>query len=145
MVRIDVRYEGELHCTAVHAPSGMRFPTDAPLDNQGKGESFSPTDLVGTALGTCVLTLMGIAARREGFDIPGASATVEKTMRASPRRIARLEVRVRVPHELDERARGLLEVAARGCPVTASLHPEIVLDLAYEWGAAARDAGAARA
>src|SRR5439155_3851445 len=106
MVQIRVRYEGDLHCVAVHGPSGAEVATDAPADNQGRGEAFSPTDLVATALGTCVLTTMGIVARRHGWSLAGATATVEKVMVADPeRRIGRLEVRIRAPAPLDARAR----------------------------------------
>ena len=98
MVQTIVTYTGELGCTAAHGPSGRTLQTDAPKDNNGKGESFSPTDLVATALGTCMLTVMGIAARRLGVDMTGAKATVDKGMVADPlRRIGRLSVQIRIP------------------------------------------------
>jgi putative redox protein len=134
MVKIQVRYEGELHCTAVHGPSGARIATDAPVDNQGKGEAFSPTDLVGTALGTCMLTLMGIAARKHGWSIEGATAEVEKAMVNDPvRRIGSLTVVIRVPGARDERVRSTLERAAMTCPVHASLKPEVTIPVRFEW------------
>src|SRR6201999_2144882 len=103
MVSIALEYQGELHCKAVHEPSGTELTTDAPKDNQGRGESFSPTDLVATALGTCILTTMAIMARTLGVSIDGATAAVEKEMTATgPRKIARLGVTVRVPQALDE-------------------------------------------
>lgn len=121
-VRIDVTYDGDLHCTAIHGPSGDRFPTDAPVDNRGKGEHFSPTDLLAASIGTCALTVMGIAARDKGIDMSGARAEVVKEMGAEPRRhIAHLDVRITLPARLDERERAILEKAAHGCPVHASL------------------------
>jgi putative redox protein len=138
MVQIQVRYEGELHCNSVHGPSGTRLATDAPVDNQGRGESFSPTDLVATALGTCMLTTMGIVAKRHGWAIEGASATVEKIMVADPaRRIGKLDVKITMPGGLDERARETLERTAHTCPVAKSLAATVELPVAFEWGTAA--------
>jgi putative redox protein len=131
-VRVEVVYEGDLHCTATHGPSGDRLPTDAPVDNRGKGEHFSPTDLVGTAMGTCMLTIMGIAARDRGIDMTGARAEVLKEMGAVPRRhIAKLTVRIHLPAALSDRDRAVLEAAARGCPVHASLGPLTEVDLSF--------------
>jgi len=136
MVRIDVTYRGELSCVSVHAPSRTELVTDAPVDNQGRGLSFSPTDLVATALATCMLTTMGIVAARHGWRIEGASATVEKTMVADPvRRIGSLAVVLRLP-ELDERARTTLERTALTCPVHRSLAPEVSIPVTFEWGSA---------
>ena len=133
-VKIEVVYEGELHCSAVHGPSGDRLATDAPADNQGKGERFSPTDLVAVALGTCILTTMGIAARRRGLDLKGARAEVHKEMSSVPRRrIGKLAARIELPADLDERARRILEVAAEACPVTASLAPDTEVALSFEY------------
>lgn len=135
MVRIEIQYEGDLHCSATHGPSQARLSTDAPLDNQGRGESFSPTDLVATALGTCMLTLMGIAAKRHGWDLRGASVEVEKAMVQQPvRRIGSLTVVIRVPGAFDEKARTLLERAALTCPVHQSLHPDVAKPVRFEWG-----------
>ena len=123
-VKIVAVYEGDLHCSAVHGPSGDGLATDAPADNQGKGERFSPTDLVAVALGTCVLTTMGIAAQRRGLDIRGAKVEVQKDMSPVPRRhIGKLTVRIELPAHLDERSRKIMELAAKECPVTASLGP----------------------
>jgi putative redox protein len=130
MVRIDAVYEGELHTTCRHGPSGASLATDAPKDNQGRGESFSPTDLVATALASCMLTVMGIVARRHGWAIEGARASVEKHMVADPRRVGRLVVRIALPPGLPREARVALETAARTCPVAESIHPGIELDLA---------------
>lgn len=136
MVQIDVIYEGELHTTAIHGPSGARLSTDAPVDNQGRGEEFSPTDLVATALGTCVLTLMGIYARRHGLDIAGTRVRVEKHMNAEPRRIGRLPIIVDVSRAIEARHRQGIEAMANGCPVKASLHPEIDTTMVFRYPAA---------
>lgn len=133
MVTITARYEGDLRTTAVHGPSGATLPTDAPKDNEGQGRHFSPTDLVGTAMATCMLTIMGIAARRAGLDIAGATATVEKHMAADPRRIRRLPVTIAVPGRFTPEQRALLEAAARGCPVHRSLHPDVDAPIVFEW------------
>ena len=138
MVRIDVTYEGSLRCIARHAPSGVRLQTDAPVDNQGRGESFSPTDLVATALGACVLTTMAILAERHGWDLSGASVSVEKRMVADPvRRIGGLETRVRIPVEFDSKVRTALEKAAHTCPVHQSLGAQVEAPIVFEWGAPA--------
>lgn len=135
MVAIQVEYEGDLHCKAVHGPSGTALSTDAPKDNQGRGESFSPTDLVATALGTCVLTVMGIMARTLNLDIKGTTATVEKEMTTqAPRRIASLSVKIHVPHSLSEETRQKFERAVHTCPVHKSLHPDIEAPVEFTWG-----------
>jgi putative redox protein len=136
MVEIRMRYEGDLHCVSVHGPSGTDLATDAPVDNQGRGESYSPTDLVATALGTCMLTTMGIVARKNGWNMNGASARVEKVMVADPaRRIGKLEVRIRMPVELDSAARETLEKTAQTCPVQKSISSAIQVPMVFEWGA----------
>ncbi len=135
MVTIQVEYQGDLHCNAVHGPSRAELSTDAPTDNQGRGESFSPTDLVATALGTCTLTVMGILARTLEIDIAGATATVEKEMSSTaPRRIHSLRVRIHVPHTLSPENQQKLERAAHTCPVHKSLHPEIHAPIEFTWG-----------
>lgn len=135
MVRIDVRYEGELRCRAVHAPSGEQLVTDAPLDNHGKGQSFSPTDLVATAMGTCMATIMGLAAQARGIDLSGLTVSVEKEMTAVPtRRIRRLTTVIALPRDPGEAQRSLLEKAARACPVHASLHPDVERPITFRWG-----------
>ena len=126
MVNIDIRYEGGLRCHAVHGPSGCEVSTDAPVDNQGRGESFSPSDLVATALGTCMATIMGIVADRHGWNIDGTRMSVAKEMTSDgPRRIRRLGVVIEVPAGLDEAARRVLEDAAHSCPVRLSILPAI--------------------
>ena len=135
MVSIQMEYQGDLHCVAVHGPSGTVLNTDAPKDNQGRGESFSPTDLVATALGTCILTTMGILARTLGIDITGATATVDKEMTsAPPRRIERLTVKIHMPHAVSEENQLKLERAAHTCPVEKSLHPDVELPISFVWG-----------
>ncbi len=129
-VEIDLVYLGELRCQATHGPSQTQLTTDAPLDNQGRGESFSPTDLVATALGSCEMTLMGIVAKRNNLDLEGTRVHVLKEMVQQPvRRIGALRVTVRVPAAkvaaLSEVDRGKLEQAALHCPVHKSIHPDI--------------------
>ncbi|MGA8531762.1 MAG: OsmC family protein [Acidobacteriaceae bacterium] len=134
MVAIQLEYQGELHCRAVHGPSGTELSTDAPKDNQGRGESYSPTDLVATALGSCMLTVMGILARTLGINIAGTTAIVEKEMTPPPRRIQRLTVRIHVPHALSPEDQQKLERAAHTCPVKKSLHPDVEMPVEFSWG-----------
>lgn len=135
MVEAHIKYEGDLRCSATHGPSQSSIETDAPADNMGKGERFSPTDLVGTALATCVLTTMAIGARRKGLELPGMTAAVRKHMTAElPRRIARLEVDVVIPLPGDHPERAFLEAAAKGCPVRRSLHPDLEVVETFTWG-----------
>lgn len=135
MVEIRIAYKGELRCEAIHAPSGTVMTTDAPRDNHGKGESFSPTDLVATALGTCMMTVMVIAARKLDVDITGSTVVVNKTMVVKPeRRIGELAVVIRVPQALDEATKEALKAAALSCPVHHSMHPDIAMPIAFQWG-----------
>lgn len=135
MVEITATYEGQLHCSAKHGPSGSTLSTDAPKDNMGKGESFSPTDLVATALGTCMLTTMGIVAQRHNLDMTGATVRVEKHMTTSgPRKIARLPVEIRVPKTFSDEDRQRLENAALTCPVHKSLGHEVDSPVSFAWG-----------
>jgi putative redox protein len=127
-VEINVVYEGELHCLATHGPSKQTFTTDAPVDNGGKGAAFSPTDLVATALGTCMATTMGLLAKRTGIDIAGVRIQVVKEMTADPvRRIGALTTRIVFPagKSLSPADRQKLEAAAHSCPVKHSLHPQV--------------------
>jgi putative redox protein len=138
VVDIYMRYEGGLRCSASHGPSSVRLETDAPRDNQGKGESFSPTDLLATALGTCMLTTMGIAARKHGWNIDGIELHVKKEMTSQPpRRIERLTARFTVPAEvigaLDAEAKSALEHIAETCPVALSLHQTVAVDARFDW------------
>lgn len=134
VVRIEAVYEGDLRTRARHGPSGAGVVTDAPKDNEGRGEAFSPTDLVAAALATCMLTIMGIAARRRGIVLEGARAAAEKHMAQGPeRRIARLDVAFEMPAGLSAEDRAVLERAARACPVHRSLHPDVQVDLAFRY------------
>lgn len=132
MVKINSEYLGDLHCRATHGPTGNTIITDAPPDNQGKGETFSPTDLVATALGTCYLTIMGIAARARNIDMRGALCNVEKHMSVDlPRRIARLAVEVIFSKEIPPEKRKILEEAIKTCPVSRSLHPDVKVEVNF--------------
>ena len=134
MVEITLRYKGELRTRCEHGPSSTVLHTDAPVDNHGRGESFSPTDLVATALGSCMLTIMGIVADRHGIDLSAATVTVVKHMVADPaRRIGRLEVDVRVPGLEDPAHRERLERAALTCPVHATLGDRVEMPVRFHW------------
>jgi putative redox protein len=134
-VQIDLVYRGELRCEATHGPSRTKLYTDAPVDNHGKGESFSPTDLVATALGACMLTIMGIYAKRHEIDLTGTTVTVLKEMAQAPvRRIAKLTTEIRVPISKDHPHREALERAAFTCPVHQSLHPDVEKPVTFVWG-----------
>jgi len=132
MVVVEGRYLGDLRCEATHGPSGAKIVTDAPADNMGRGEMFSPTELVGTALGTCIVTTMAIVAARRGIDLSTATFRVEKHMVADPvRRIGRLPVTIRLPASLDAESRTILERAAHTCPVHKSLHPDVAAPISF--------------
>lgn len=133
MVTIHATYEGDLCCTASHGPSDATLQTDAPKDNEGLGRFFSPTDLVATALATCVLTTLGIVARRHNFDLKGCQATVEKHMNATPRRIGRLPVSLTIHGSYTAEQKKLLENTAHTCPVHKSLHPDIDATISINW------------
>ncbi len=134
MVEIHLDYEGDLHCNAVHLPSGTRISTDAPVDNNGRGESFSPTDLVATALGACMATVIGIVAKRKEIAVEGMKVSVRKFMSEDqPRRISKLELDLDIPLPADHPERKLLESAARGCPVHHSIHPDIEVRMNWTW------------
>ena len=134
MVEIDIVYKGELRCLATHQPSSATLTTDAPKDNHGKGESFSPTDLVATALGTCMLTIMGIAAQSMQIDLSGTKVVVRKEMAAKPiRRIGTLAVTIDVPLSLGEAQRQKLINVAMTCPVHKSMHPDVQMPIDFRW------------
>ncbi len=131
---IQIRYEGDLHTVATHLQSSTTLATDGPTDNHGRGESFSPTDLVATGLGACMLSIMGIVANRHGWDLTQATAAVKKVMAADPvRRIARIEVELRIPGDFDRKARTALERAAMGCPVHATLGENVEMPVSFIW------------
>ena len=133
-VEIEGSYAGGLKMELTHGPSGTGIRTAAPRDNQGDGSSFSPTDLVAAALGSCAVTTMAIVAAREGIPFEGASFHVEKHMRSDPRRIDRLPLRIRMPAALSPEHRARLEEIARTCPVARSLNPEIDAGIEFEYG-----------
>lgn len=132
-VEITGDYVGGLKMELVHTPSGARQMTAAPVDNKGDGSSFSPTDLLAAALGSCAVTTMAIVAEREGIPFEGASFHVEKHMRGGPRRVDRLLLRIRMPSGLDDAQRAILEDAARTCPVERSLLPEVEREFLFEY------------
>ena len=133
-VEINTVYEGGLRCLAIHGPSGTSLITDPPVDNQGKGESFSPTDLVAAALGSCMATIMGIFAERHSIDLRGMAIRVRKEMITAPvRRIGKLAVEIRVPLAKDHPHREALARAALSCPVHQSVHPDIAMPVEFVW------------
>ncbi len=128
----EIIYQGDLRTQAIHLQSGDIILTDAPKDNHGKGEAFSPTDLVATALGSCMLSIMGIIANRHEINIVGTQVSIHKIMQANPRRIAAIEVTMYMPNvTYTPKERALLENAARTCPVALSLHPELEQKLSF--------------
>ena len=133
MVAMTGIYEGEKHYTLTHGPSQIKISTDAPKDNMGRGEAFSPTDLVGAALGSCILTTMAIHAEKHGVDLKGAHFEVVKKMQLSPRRIAELSVKITMPAKLTAEERATYEDIAHTCPVTKSLHPDVKLPIVFEY------------
>ena len=136
MVEVNVTYEGSLRCNAIHGPSRTAVYTDAPVDNMGKGESFSPTDLLATGLGACILTILGIIAQRHSLDLTGTRVRVQKEMtQEPPRRVACLTVDVTVPVVLSDEDKQRLQNAAETCPVKKSLHPDIRTPITWHWAA----------
>lgn len=133
MITSIVRYDGNLRTTCVHLKSNSKFITDAPLDNNGKGEAFSPTDTVATGLASCMLTVMGIKARDMKLDMLNASAEVTKHMATEPRRISKIEVRLNMPFDFDDKTKKILENTANSCPVHHSLHPDIEKVVVFHW------------
>jgi uncharacterized OsmC-like protein len=134
MVEISIQYLGDLRCEACHMPSGTVITTDAPVDNEGRGESFSPTDLAATSLGACMLTIMGIVARRHGIDLGKTTVKVLKEMSSQPpRRISKLSIIFTIPLPAAHEKRTLLENAARSCPVHLSLHPYVEQEVRFDW------------
>ena len=133
MVRMTAIYTGEKHCNATHDPSKTVLATDAPKDNQGRGESFSPTDLVATALGTCILTTMAIVAERDGISMINARMSVEKEMSANPRRIAKLTTIIELPNSIPQDYRAKIEQVGLSCPVTKSLHPDVEVPVEFRY------------
>ena len=129
----EVNYIGELRTEATHIKSGKTFVTDAPPDNNGKGDAFSPTDLVATALGSCMVTIMGIKSATLGYDLPGIKITVEKIMASNPRRISEIILNLFIPHNPSEKDKNILEKAGLACPVAKSLHPDLKQTVRFVW------------
>ena len=129
-----VIYLGDLRTECEHVKSGDKFITDAPTDNNGKGEAFSPTDTVATALASCMLTVMGIKAKQmEGVELKGSTAEVTKIMKAEPRRIARVEIKLHLQGVQTEKEKQILENTAKTCPVLNSLHPDMEKEIVFNW------------
>lgn len=129
-----VTYLGNLRTQNKHLKSGSTYITDAPVDNNGKGEAFSPTDTVATGLANCMLTVMGIKARDLEIDLSGATAEVTKTMAANPRRIAKIDIALNLPVDISNKHQKILENTANTCPVHHSLHPDIEKKIDFNWG-----------
>lgn len=132
----SVVYDGALRTTCTHLKSGSNFETDAPVDNNGKGERFSPTDLMATSLGTCMITVMGIKARSMGFDLDDVKIDVEKIMKADPRRVGGINLFFHIPDNLkdiDDKSKQILKNTGETCPVIKSIHPDI--EVKIDWGA----------
>ena len=132
MVRIVATYDGNLRCTATHGPSGKQLITDAPVDNMGKGESFSPTDLLATSMLTCIMTIVAIRADSKKIDVSGMTGSVEKTMASGPRRVAKLEVVVNLPSGLDMEDRAWLITEGCNCPVCVSVSESMEVDVTFQ-------------
>ncbi|TVR84147.1 MAG: OsmC family peroxiredoxin [Saprospirales bacterium] len=129
-----VTYVGDLRTEAQHLRSGTRIISDAPVDNQGKGEAFSPTDLLSTSLASCMLTIMGIKARDLNLNIDGSEAEVEKIMASDPRRVAEIRISLKMNHQgIIAKEQKILERAGLNCPVLLSLHPDIVKEIDFKW------------
>ena len=125
MSDISIKYDGKLRTTAIHHQSGSIISTDAPIDNKGKGEKFSPTDLFVTALGSCMLTIMGITAQTHGFNIDGSSVDIKKNMGTNPRRVSSIKISININGTFSDKEKQLLQNAANHCPVSKSIHPDI--------------------
>jgi uncharacterized OsmC-like protein len=128
-----VTYLGDLRTTSIHLQSGTEILSDAPLDNNGKGEAFSPTDLVANALGSCMFTIMGIKARDMNVSIENSTASVTKIMQAEPRKISAIEIVFDMNYAPDDKTKTILERAAMTCPVFLSLHPDIEKRITFNW------------
>ena len=125
MSDIKIVYDGSLRTQATHIQSGEVITTDAPIDNNGKGEAFSPTDLFASSLGSCMLTIMGITAQTHGLNIDGSTVHIKKVMGLNPRRVASLSISIDINGEFDEKEKKILIKAAEHCPVSKSIHPDI--------------------
>lgn len=134
MKTAEIIYVGELRTEATHLRSGTIIMTDAPVDNHGKGEAFSPTDLVATALGSCMVSIMGILGNEHEIDIVGAKVEIVKHMASDPRRISAIDVDMFMPNKAyTDKEKSMLEHSARTCPVAKSLHPDIQQNISFHW------------
>lgn len=134
MNTIETVYNGELNTQAKHIKSGSIIITDAPIDNKGKGQAFSPTDLLAASLGSCMLTLMGIAAESRNIDLKGTHITIKKVMEANPRRVSEIVIEIFMnKYPYSEEAKNVLEYAAINCPVAKSLHPDLIQNITFHY------------
>lgn len=134
MATVHTKYLGDLRTESVHLQSGSKLITDAPTDNQGRGEAFSPTDLLATAYGCCVLTIAGIAAKTHGFNIDGAEVSTTKVMGVNPRRVVELVTEITLPHSnYSPKEKKIIELAAKECPVHNSLHPDLKTTVTFNY------------
>ncbi|WP_297848973.1 OsmC family protein [uncultured Desulfovibrio sp.] len=134
MATISARYLGDLRVECTHTQSGTKIITDAPVDNHGKGQAFSPTDLCATAVGACAMTIIGLYARNHGVDVTGAEMEITKSMSADPRRIGKVEVVFTMPDRpYSEKEKKVMERAAHTCPVHLSLHPDVEQVFTFKW------------
>ena len=133
MNMFEIKYQGDLRTTATHLDSGSEISTDAPKDNHGLGETFSPTDMLCSALASCILTIMAIAVEKNDIDIKGTIAIVKKTMGNNPRRIVKIEINLTFPKEYDSKTRTILEKAANNCPVHHSLSEKVEKDISFTY------------
>ena len=133
MATSNITYVGDLRTVCIHLQSGTQILTDAPTDNHGKGEAFSPTDLVATALGSCMVSIMGIKSKDLNVDLKDSTVSITKIMQSEPRKIAKIEVILDMSIETSEKNKAILERAAMACPVLLSLHPDIEKDVVFNW------------
>lgn len=135
MATIESKYLGELRTESIHVRSGQPLLTDAPADNNGKGETYSPTDLLATALGTCMLTVMGIAAREHGVNIDGTTCYIVKVMASNPRRVSEVQIELNFPKEekYSDKEKAILERSALTCPVAKSVHPDLIQNVIFNF------------
>jgi len=133
MNTLEIKYQGDLRTTATHLDSGSEISTDAPKDNHGLGETFSPTDMVCSALASCILTIMAIAVEKNDVDIKNTTAIVKKTMGNNPRRIVKIKINLIFPKEYDSKTRTILERAANNCPVHHSLSEKVEKDISFTY------------
>ena len=134
MNTFEIEYTGDLRTTAIHLDSGSEIITDAPKDNHGLGENFSPTDMVCTALASCILTIMAIAVEKENIDIKGTNAIVKKTMGINPRRITKIDIDLTFPREYDRKTKTILERAAFNCPVHHTISKSVEKNISFTYG-----------